>query len=240
MAPYFRPVRAKRRALRGSVALAAAIGCAVALAGPAFAHVDADPLAVQAGTPATVGFPVEHGCDGSPTTGLKLQFPDGYTALKPVDKAGWTSAVAGNVVTFSGGPLAPTRKESFAVSLTAPTAAATTYVPIVQTCVKGELDWITIPQDGQPEPEHPASMIKVTAGAPTAADLAAPADEAASSDAKTDEAKTSDAATSDAKTSDAKTSSSSRIGLYIGLGIGVIVVAAGVVVLMRARPHDIG
>lgn len=229
-----------RRGLRRVTALAAGVGFSLSLAAPAFAHVDADPLAVQAGTSATVGFTIEHGCDSSPTTGLKMQFPAGYTAIAPVDKAGWTASVAGNVVTFTGGPLDATTKDSFSVKVTAPADASTTYVPIVQTCVKGELDWITIPQDGQPEPEHPASMIKVTAGAPTAADLAAPADEAASSDAKTDEAKTSDAATSDAKTSDAKTSSSSRIGLYIGLGIGVIVVAAGVVVLMRARPHDIG
>jgi uncharacterized protein YcnI len=212
------PSRPTRRARRVA-AIVVGLGCSVLLASPAFAHVDADPLAVQAGTSATVGFTIEHGCDSSPTTGLKMQFPDGYTGLTPVDKAGWTSSVAGNVVTFTGGPLGPTTKDSFSVKLTAPSAAATTYVPIVQTCVKGELDWITIPQDGQPEPDHPAAMIKVTTGAPTAADLAAPADDPA--------------------TSDAKTSSSSHTGLYVGLGIGVVVVAAGLVVLTRTRKRPV-
>ena len=58
----------------------------------------------------------------------------------------------------------------------APTTAGEIDFPIVQKCVVGETDWITIRQAGQPEPEFPAAQVKVTSGPPTSADLVVVAD----------------------------------------------------------------
>ena len=62
----------------------------LAIAGVASAHIDPDPTEAQAGSRLTVGFTVEHGCDGSPTTQLDMRLPDGVTdALpEPVDGMG--------------------------------------------------------------------------------------------------------------------------------------------------------
>jgi uncharacterized protein YcnI len=206
-----------RRRLRRPVAvLAGAAALVVLVARPASAHVDPDPLAVQAGTTATVAFGVEHGCDGSPTTKVEIKFPDGFTAIKPVDQTGWTSAVAGQVVTFSGGRLDAATGGDFAVSVTAPAAAGLQQIPVVQTCEKGSIEWIEIAKEGAAEPEHPAAPLKITAGAPTAEDLK-PAEEEASADAGT------------------KDDSSSNTGVLVGVVIAAVVVAAGAVVVLKKR-----
>lgn len=160
-----------------AIAVAASI---VALATPAFAHVDPSPLAMQAGTTATIAFNLEHGCGDSPTTSLAFRLPDGVTNPKPVDKSGWTTSVAGNVVTFSGGSLDAHTEDHFDISLTAPKVAGTVYVPVDQKCAKGENAWIEIPKEGGKEPDYPAAALKVTTGPPTADDLK-PAEEDADS-----------------------------------------------------------
>ncbi len=153
-------------ATASSTALVLAVGTGMALA-----HVDPDPLAVEAGTTATVGFKIEHGCDGSPTTALQFKIPAEVTNVKPVDKPGWTTAVAGDLVTFTGGPLAADQEDHFDLTLTAPAQAGEVRFPAIQTCEKGELAWIEIPADGAAEPEHPAPTLKITAGPPSSADL---------------------------------------------------------------------
>jgi periplasmic copper chaperone A len=153
-------------ATASSTALVLAIG-----AGMALAHVDPDPLAVEAGTTATVGFKIEHGCDGSPTTALQFKIPSEVTNVKPVDKPGWTTAVAGDLVTFTGGPLAADQEDHFDLTLTAPSQAGDVRFPAIQTCEQGELAWIEIPADEAAEPEHPAPALKITAGPPSSADL---------------------------------------------------------------------
>ena len=157
-------------------ALCSAVALVVVGAAPAFAHVDPDPLAVQVGTTATIGFGVEHGCSGSPTTRLEIQVPPEVTNVKPIDKAGWTATLAGSTVTFAGGQLDAATKDHFDLSLTAPATPGLVHFPVVQTCVVGVTRWIEIGEEGKPEPELPAATLKVTAGAPTVADLT-PADD---------------------------------------------------------------
>lgn len=166
--------RSLRRALPRLAALTVAAGAALTfgVAGVASAHVDADPAAVEHGTTAEVAFAIEHGCEESPTTGMELRFPDGFTGLEGVEKEGWTSSVSGQVVTFTGGSVPHDEVSSFAVKVTAPEKAGTYYVPVVQSCEEGVLRWIEIPEEGKAEPESPAVMVKVTEGAPTAEDMA--------------------------------------------------------------------
>ncbi|MEZ5263366.1 MAG: DUF1775 domain-containing protein [Acidimicrobiales bacterium] len=78
-------------------------------AGSAAAHVHTDPSSVTAGTEATVGFGVEHGCDGSPTVAMRFKIPAEVTDAKGVAKTGWTVENGLGTVTFSGGSLDRTR-----------------------------------------------------------------------------------------------------------------------------------
>src|SRR4051794_41357386 len=83
---------------RAFVTTAATAAVVLFAGGIASAHIDPDPIAMQAGTAATVQFKVEHGCNGSPTTSMKFQIPAGVTHAPPGGKAGWAAAPTGGAV----------------------------------------------------------------------------------------------------------------------------------------------
>jgi periplasmic copper chaperone A len=166
--PHARPARVSLRAAIGTVATGSAT---LLWAGAAWAHIDATPAAVQAGSTTTISFGLEHGCSGSPTIGLRFQIPAGVTNVKPVDKVGWTPTVTATEVSFAGGKLDAETPADFAFTMTAPLSAATIYFPVIQKCALGQIDWITIPTDGLSEPERPAPAVVVTGGNPTSEDL---------------------------------------------------------------------
>jgi periplasmic copper chaperone A len=86
----------------------------------------------------SVGFTVEHGCDGSATVQLDVRLPEGVSGVVPEPPAGWTSGVDGRVVTFSGGPLPDDVEGTFRVRMALPaTPGATIYFPFVQRCEQG-------------------------------------------------------------------------------------------------------
>ena len=159
---------------------------ALLLGGTASAHIDPDPIAVQAATSNTVSFGVEHGCEESPTTELQIQIPDRVADAQPVEKDGWTASVEAQVVTFTGGSLPADTPDDFAITFTAPTAPGEITFPIVQTCEVGQLDWIETPVEGAAEPEHPAPVVLVTAEEPTDADLTPAPEEEEGEEATTD------------------------------------------------------
>lgn len=152
-----------RSRLRIPLTVAAALGVALCIASPASAHIHTDPEEVKAGTENTVGFIIEHGCDGSPTTQVELQLPDGVTGISAEDADGFNASVDGQVVEFSGGSLPDDTEQAFDVTFTAPTEAGTLDVPLIQTCEEGSTDWIEPEVEGQPEPEHPAPQLVVLA-----------------------------------------------------------------------------
>ena len=162
-----------RKALtRAAFVTSACAGGLLLTAGIASAHIESDPAAVEAGTAATVGFAVEHGCEGSPTTELRFQVPETVTDAQPVDKNGWTTSIDGRVVTFTGGSLGPTTTDTFAITFTAPAETGTIHFPVVQHCEQGENAWIELPAADGTEPDRPAPAVKVTDGPPTSDDLA--------------------------------------------------------------------
>jgi hypothetical protein len=116
-----------------------------------------------------VDFTVQHGCEESPTVKLEFQIPDELDDVVPVDKAGWTSSTAADVVTFEGGPLPPDQEEDFSVSFTVPeTQGVRLTFPFIQTCEEGSIDWIQTTLDA----DRPAPVVLVGArdpNAPTAA-----------------------------------------------------------------------
>ena len=141
----------RTRHLRLPIAAVTATAVSLFLAGPAFAHIHTDPAAVQAGTDATVGFIVEHGCAGSPTTKVEIQMPDGFTNIEGIDGGGFTATVDGQVVTFAGATLPDKTEQAFKVSFTAPDEPGEVPVKLVQTCEQGSNDWIQVQAEGEPE-----------------------------------------------------------------------------------------
>lgn len=150
-----------RPRLRVPAAIAAAVGVALCIAGPASAHIHTDPEEVKAGTENAVGFVIEHGCETSPTTKVELQLPDGVTGISAEDQDGFAASVDGQVVTFDGGNLPDGTEHAFTVTFTAPTEAGTIDIPLIQTCVEGSSDWITPEVEGEPEPEYPAPQLVI-------------------------------------------------------------------------------
>lgn len=150
--------------------------------GTALAHIDPDPPEAPAGSQQSVGFTVEHGCGGSPTTQLDLRIPEGSSSVTPEPPAGWAASTADNVVTFTGGPLPDDAQLTFRVALVLPSSPGTTiYFPFVQRCHEGEIRWIDVPQDGVTEElDEPAPAMVLTAAVPGTT-TASPAPEVSSS-----------------------------------------------------------
>ena len=142
---------------------AAIILVGLVVASPAFAHIDPDPTDAQAGSEVSVGFTVQHGCDGSPTVQLDMRLPDGVGAPTAEPPDGWTGQVDGNVITFEGGPLPDDQELTFRVRMTLPATPDTTiYFPFVQRCEVGEIRWIDTPSDGSgAELDEPAPAMQL-------------------------------------------------------------------------------
>lgn len=221
-----------RAVTRIGAGVAVASAAVVLLALPASAHVEPSPIAVQAGTSATVSFGVEHGCDDSPLVKLEIQIPDGVTDVTPAPAPdGWTGTIADGVVTFEGGPQPAHEGIDFAIDATFPdTPDAMIGFPTVETCQEGSVSWIEPVVKGEDEPEKPAPTVLLTAAAPTEAQLtpAEEGDEGGHEGAGHDEVATTTAAPSDED-------SSSNTGLIVGIVVAVIAVAGVGVVLVRRR-----
>ncbi len=141
--------------------LGGALLAVVVSASAASAHVEPTKSKVKVGATETVGFTVQHGCDGSPTNTVALKLPAGISNPVPVDMKGWTGSVDKGIVTFKGGPLAPKTHATFSVKMKFPATPGDLAFPISQTCVKGSLLWAEKTVAGKAEPEHPAPVVKV-------------------------------------------------------------------------------
>lgn len=147
------------------VVVAALVSLTAVYAGgsPALAHIDPDPTEAQAGSELSVGFTVEHGCEGSPTVQVDMRLPDGVTNPIPEPPEAWTGSVNGNVITFLGGPLPDDQELTFRVRMVLPPTPDTTiYFPFVQRCETGEIRWIDIPTDDtSAELDEPAPAMQL-------------------------------------------------------------------------------
>ncbi len=226
----------KTTLLKHALVSAVASATVVLIAGGiASAHVDADPVAMEAGTTGTVAFIVEHGCDGSPMTSIEFEIPDGVSGVAPVDKDGWTATLTGSSVEFKGGPMAADGEDHCDLTLTAPAQAGEIHFPAIQTCEVGELAWIEIPEEGGAEPERPAPTLKITEGPPTSADLTPdPEEEEATHETSVTDGTVVTLSTTVAAASD---DDSSNTGAILAIGIGAVIVLAGGGVLLARRKN---
>jgi uncharacterized protein YcnI len=176
------------RAATAGGATGLALGAALLIAGPASAHVTVSPDEGAAGAYTVVTVSVPHGCDGSATTKVAIKVPKELISITPTINPDWTVAkkmqklakpVKGEdgeitertaqVVYTAKKPLPDGYRDAFELSFQVPdTVGKTLYFPSIQTCEKGETDWVEIAAAGQPEPEHPAPSFKIVAADATA------------------------------------------------------------------------
>lgn len=136
----------------------------------ASAHVTLEQQEAVVGSSYKAVFRVPHGCEGSATTEIRAQIPEGFIAVKPMPKPGWTiETVKGpydkaytlhggeitegvTEVIWSGGNLPDDFYDEFTVRGTLAADLPTDtklYFPVVQGCESGTDRWIEIPEDGK-------------------------------------------------------------------------------------------
>ncbi|GAA4992524.1 DUF1775 domain-containing protein [Kitasatospora paranensis] len=229
----------------------AALAGALALAGPAFAHVEVESATPQAlAVDAVVSFNAE---GESPTAGIKqvrVVLPAGLTSgdVSLVDAPkGWQLSAASDGYQVAGPALAPGKSAVYKIKVRQLPDAKQLVFKSVVTYSDGQVDrWIELPQGGT-EPEHPASVLKLTAAAPGAKPLPsggaaspAPASPAASSSAPAAAAPVPDpssapAAAPSASPATGTASSSSGSAAATVAVVGLLVVAIAGVIVWRRR-----
>lgn len=152
----------------------------------ASAHVTVSSDTEEPGSYAVLTFSIPHGCDGSPTTALSLQVPQGINAATPTRNPFWTvesvletltdpltdshgnevSQRVSEIVWTATTPLPDDQRDTLEVSLQLPEQAPvdTLWFPVVQTCEHGETAWVQVPADGQDPHELSAPAPSITLG----------------------------------------------------------------------------
>jgi uncharacterized protein YcnI len=169
-------VRAIHLALCGTITLVAQ--------GSAFAHITLEQQEAPAGSTYKAVLRVGHGCDGAPTTAVRVRIPDGVIAVKPMPKPGWqletkvepypepaqyfeqTLTEGVREITWSGGSLPDAWYDEFVFRGRLPESepGTTVYFPVVQECEQGVHRWIEIPAEGKTRDdyEEPAPGVVLT------------------------------------------------------------------------------
>lgn len=157
--------------------IAASCVAVLGLASAAQAHVVVQPTSAVPGAEETLNFMVGHGCDGQPTTALRVDLPGSVKLLMPDAKPGWSLDTerlsgGGRALTWHGGePI--TKADGFKVRVKLPAAPGPLSFPVTQTCGAVSVRWDEPVPAGGPKPKHPAPVL--TLAALSAADAAAPA-----------------------------------------------------------------
>ncbi len=207
----------------------------IALAVPAFAHVEAEGETAASGI-TTVTFSFQHGCGDSPTTSLKIQLPAGTSEVQARSTAGFTASVTTETLTWSGGSIPSTTPGSFVADMRiVGTAGDTIFLPTIQGCVQGEEDWLE--KTGDPEAENAAPRITLTqtvapaSTSTTAAGSTSTAEATSTTQAATET--TTDAAAKDAQI--VKDSDNSPIGTIVILVVVAIIAGGALILYLRHR-----
>ena len=165
-------------------AFAAGVTTVLALSSPAMAHIVLQVKEAQVAAAYRAVLVVGHGCGEQPTTGVRVQVPEGFYNVKPLPKAGWTiETVTGpyetpflnhgteitegvKEISWSGGSLPNdffdefTFRGTFGADLV---ADSTFYFPVIQTC--GTLEDAWIDQSGEDDVEFPAPSVTLSPAA---------------------------------------------------------------------------
>lgn len=171
--------------MRRLTVLLGVLVASAALALPAQAHVTANPNEGPAGGFFKTSFRVGHGCEGEPTTAVRIRIPEGVVSVKPQVVPGWEIELTegpiapydnhGETVTegvtevaWVGGSLPDEHMQEFGLSMRLPESdAEALYFPVVQECPGGGAHrWIEIPDsvDAWGDLDEPAPFVRLTAG----------------------------------------------------------------------------
>ena len=177
------PRRGRRDAARVAAPprlLAVAAALALCCAAPAQAHITLENGAAPVGSFYKAVFRVPHGCDGSDTTAIKIQIPEGVAAVKPQPKSGWTiqtkdGAYAEPIkmhgatldhgvreLSWSGGDLPDAYFDEFALMAYLSPAlkpGGALHFPVVQECKSGTARWIDTQDAHAPNPAPALKLL---------------------------------------------------------------------------------
>ncbi len=167
------------------VSLHAFAACAVSLSATAsWAHITLADQAALAGTGYRATLRVGHGCEGSPTTAVRVSIPAGLRGAKPMPKPGWTLATTTGpldtpyddhgkkvieglaTVTWTataGNALPDDQYDEFVLRGSLPPTAGPMWFKVLQTCDKGSIDWAQVPASGTSTQgmKAPAALLEI-------------------------------------------------------------------------------
>ncbi|MEP6588442.1 MAG: YcnI family protein [Polaromonas sp.] len=153
---------------------------------PAFSHISLDAKSAPAGSTYKAVFQVGHGCQGSATTGIRVEIPAGFQGAKPYPKAGWTLSVKheklaqpydshgkpltedANVVSWTAASkeaaLQDAHFDEFVLRGKLPETAGPLWFKVLQTCESGSNDWSETPasRTSLKTMKSPAVLLEVT------------------------------------------------------------------------------
>jgi uncharacterized protein YcnI len=220
---------------------AATLGLFILAVPVALAHVSITPDTAEPGSTAELTFRVPNEEARAATTRLTVQIPTAHPIAQLLAKPvpGWTVTVhtihlakplvtddgtfhtVVSLVTWSGGRIEPGQYQDFSLSADPlPDVPTTLVFKALQGYSNGDVvRWIDVPQQGQPEPEHPAPLLTVAKAAP-----GTPAPMPGMTDNGT--------------TSEASDGSSGKGVAWVALGLSIVaVLLAGGSVLRSRRSH---
>jgi uncharacterized protein YcnI len=231
-----------------TVAFAAATLVAVT-ALPAAAHVSLSPDSSPKGATAELTFRVPNEESNATTTTLQVQLPTAHPIAQvlPRQIPGWTVTVKTTALTkplktddgtfttavseidWTGGSIPVGQYQDFQISVDPlPADTGQLVFKAVQTYSNGDIvRWIDLTEPGQPEPEHPAPVLTLTAAGSSAATA-----DGAGSDAKP----AANAATAAVAAQPSGDRGTDTVGIVLGaLGLAAGLAALALTLLSRRR-----
>ncbi len=167
----------------------------------AFAHVTLEQPQVETGTNYKAVLRVGHGCEGLPTTTVRVQLPAGFQGAKPMPKAGWTAqtklekiatpyesngkTILEDITEITWTVKAPefalkdSEYDEFGLRGRTAMPAGAAWFKITQLCQDGgktgSLSWSEIPASGASTRgmKYPAAKLEVTSAAPATSSVGA-------------------------------------------------------------------
>lgn len=246
---------ARRRAAAVTVT-AAALVAVTAL--PAAAHVTVSPDSLPKGSTAELTFKVPNEESNATTTAVQLQVPTDHPIAQVLPKQipGWTVTVktttlakplktddgtfttAVSEIDWTGGSIPVGQYQDFQISVDPlPTDTGQLVFKAVQTYSNGDIvRWIDLTQAGQPDPEHPAPVLTLTAADP--ADSGGSGSDSGGSTSGSKPASTSSTAAAAAQSSSSG-GGSDTAGIVLGaLGLAAGLAALALTLLARRRSES--
>jgi hypothetical protein len=204
----------------------------VGLAQAASAHVEVSAKPAQAlARNAVISFDAEAESTSAGIASVRVVLPDG---IAPADvtlasgPSGWVLTPTADGYEVKGTALPVKKNAVYAITVKQlPNATSVPFKTLV-TYTNGDVDrWIEVPKAGEPEPDNPAPILKLSPAPSTAATTAAVITQSPSAPAVQTPEVTA--------TADAAPSNGSSTGIWIAVAIAAVVIAGGLFFALRRR-----